>query len=155
MHFYLLPKEYKECRLPDSFHIEVVKNPIHHLRALKWVFFSVFNLKEYRILYKNQIVAVARVVPKIWNFTFMPKNSYTIIACSTQLQYRGRGLYASLLQYIVSENRNNNTPFYIFASSDNHASIKGIEKAGGCLIGYGKRTRFGFYKITQQIKNEL
>jgi predicted acetyltransferase len=36
---------------------------------------------------------------------------------------------------------------YIFCNSNNKASIRGIEKAGGVMFAKGYKSKFGFYRI--------
>ena len=56
---------------------------------------------EYRLKLDDEIVAYARVCPKIYVFPFIPNGGYHIGPCATKNAYRGNGFYPLLLKYIM------------------------------------------------------
>ena len=61
-----------------------------------------------------------------------------IAECATDPAFRGRNLYPLTLRHIVEDvRRRRGVPFlYITVAPTNTASIRGIEKAGGRLLGH-------------------
>jgi predicted acetyltransferase len=82
----------------------------------------------------------------------MDRDGLHIGPCWTHPDFRGHGLYPYLLQKIIEDYQNNIDKIYIFASTSNIASQRGIEKAGGRLFAYGYKTKLGIYKISSGIK---
>jgi len=75
----------------------------------------------------------------------MPSNGIHIGPCNTKPEYRGNGYYPQLLRMIVAAYSPREC--YIFCNSNNKASIREIEKAGGVMYANGYKTKYGFYKI--------
>lgn len=71
----------------------------------------------------------------------MDKDDYEIGPCFTYPQYRGNGIYPSVLRSICNSIGNDNTTFYMIVDETNIASIKGIEKAGFKKCGIVKVTK--------------
>lgn len=73
-------------------------------------------------------------------YSFVALNSFAIISCVTKTSARGRGLYPSGIRFIAASGLSD--AYYIWAHKNNVASLKGIEKAGGRLIGSFVRERW-------------
>jgi len=77
----------------------------------------------------------------------MKKNDLEIGPCWTDADYRGQGIYPTVLRYILSTFKGQFRKFFIFTDEDNIASQKGIIKAGFKLVGKGTKNSFGRYII--------
>lgn len=73
-------------------------------------------------------------------YSFVALKSFAIISCVTRPTARGRGLYPSGIRFIAASGLSD--AYYIWAHKSNVASLKGIEKAGGRLIGSFVRERW-------------
>lgn len=62
-------------------------------------------------------------------YPFIEDNCYAVISCLTSSKYRGMNIYPSQLQK-VAQSEIPAERYFIWAESDNVASIKGIQKAG-------------------------
>lgn len=91
---------------------------------------------------KNDMVHTSYLIPQCWKFSFLSKNDFEIGPCFTAPQYRGRGIYTNVLNYISSQEENNMANFYMIVNSKNIASIKGIENAGFKKIGIIKKCKY-------------
>lgn len=78
----------------------------------------------------GQMVHTSYVLPKCFKFPFMKKGDFEIGPCVTAQEYRGQGIYPSVLKYIISNYGDDSARFYMIVSDTNAASIRGIEKAG-------------------------
>ncbi|MHC4075144.1 MAG: hypothetical protein ACYSRZ_01850 [Planctomycetota bacterium] len=115
---------------------------------LKWRYGS---SETYILLaYLNEtLVHVEWIVPpgKIkGRYPFVTEDSYSIISCSTSTGFRGLGIYPSQIQGVV----NSDIPakmFWIWTSSTNIASLKGIRKAGGVKVAEYVRTKWPWGRI--------
>lgn len=92
------------------------------------------------------------LMPACWKFPFMKKGEYEIGPCRTLPEYRGQGIYPTVLKTIIAENKE--TTFHIMAAENNISSIRGIEKAG--FKKYGKLivTAFKQFKKYEEKQNE-
>lgn len=79
---------------------------------------------------ENELVHTSIVVPKCYKYSFCNKEDYVIGPCQTVPAYRGKGIYPHIIRHIMEVVGCENTVFYMVASHDNKASIRGIEKAG-------------------------
>jgi|LFRM01.2.fsa_nt_gb RimJ/RimL family protein N-acetyltransferase len=59
--------------------------------------------------------------------------------CWTAEKYRGKGIYPYILGCILNDYLRKDV--YIFCDEKNYSSIKGIQKVGFELCGYGERTK--------------
>lgn len=113
--------------------------------------FRVIQFYEYVYLLDNQVVASAQVINKLPIFRFMKRvGDLHIGPCRTEGEFRGNGLYPSLLQKIVADFPQRQV--YIFCEETNISSIKGIQKSGFRPFAKGRKTKMGFYIITETIK---
>lgn len=83
-------------------------------------------------------VVPGRVIRK--RYAFVAENASAIISCVTSPSHRGRGLYPLGIQQVASSGLANR--YFIWAHDSNLASLRGIEKAGGRMIGRFRRTRW-------------
>ncbi len=74
-------------------------------------------------------------------FVALDEDDATILSCFVFPQYRGRGIYPTMLETIVRTLRDHNqvSNVYIDCKSWNVPSIRGIQKAGFALIGSAVR----------------
>jgi hypothetical protein len=77
-------------------------------------------------------------------YNFVSCDDMAIISCVTSPEYRGKGLYPRGIDFIASSGLSD--VYVIWASEANGASLSGIVKAGGVLIGKFIRRKwlFGF-----------
>lgn len=68
-------------------------------------------------------------------YPFVDKNSYSIIACITRPDFRGRSIFPSQIQKVVMSEIPANK-YLIWAEKSNIASIKAIEKSGAQHTGF-------------------
>jgi len=97
------------------------------------------------------LIAYAQVMPKIFIFDFMDASGVHIGPCWTHPDFRGRGLYPWLLTKILRDYQDRASNVYVFTSGGNHASKRGIEKAGGRLFAKGVKDAHGIYRVTEYI----
>jgi GNAT superfamily N-acetyltransferase len=140
----------------QGFELKVVQ-PHNGMHNILWTLFSMGRFKEYRILNNSKIIAYAQIMPKIFIFDFMDKNGLHIGPCWTHPDFRGQGIYPYLLRKIVDDDYGSverADKYYIFTSTDNISSQKGIEKAGGEIFAYGYKTKLGIYRLSSYNKPE-
>lgn len=92
---------------------------------------------------EERLVALLWLVPhaQIWRrYPFVEKEAAAIIACVTDPEFRGRGIYPMGIRRIASSNHS--VRYFIWAHRTNAASLRGIVKAGGARIGYFVRVRW-------------
>jgi predicted GNAT family acetyltransferase len=109
------------------------------------------KFREYSLYYDKTVVAKAQIMPKIFIFDFMDRKGLHIGPCWTHPDFRGQGLYPYLIKKVMDDYKNAYRNFYMFTSTDNISSQRGIEKAGGVLFAYGYKNKFGIYKISRTI----
>ena len=73
------------------------------------------------------------VLGKCFKLPFMAKTDYYIGKCSTRREYRGQGIYPSVLHFISSDLRG--VKLWLLIRPTNEASIHGAEKAGFLRAG--------------------
>jgi len=83
-------------------------------------------------------------------YPFLPGNSYSVISCLTLKDFRGLGIYPSQIQKVMESNIGTGQ-FYMWAASDNIASLRGILKAGGIKVGEFVRKKW-FWGLISQIE---
>ena len=77
---------------------------------------------------------------KTFKFPFLNKGEFEIGPCFTLPKFRGRGVYPSVLIYILEKNKN--SKFYMIVHKNNIPSIRGIEKSGFVFEKLIGKTKF-------------
>jgi hypothetical protein len=77
---------------------------------------------------------------KLLSFQLGYFNYLTVGNCWTSPDYRGLGIYGSMLLYIVSLNKNKR--YIVFVAPDNHSSVNGLMK-----IGFNLTKRVVIYRL--------
>lgn len=67
-------------------------------------------------------------------YPFVTEDSYSIISCLTSENFRGLGIYSSQIQKVV-ESDIPAKMYWMWGTSTNVPSLKGIRKAGGVKVG--------------------
>lgn len=91
----------------------------------------------------TEVAAVLWVVPSEAikrRYSFVQSGTSAIISCVTSSEHRGRGLYPRGIEYVAASGLSER--YVIWAHETNHAGIRGIEKAGGTLVGEFTRKRW-------------
>lgn len=114
------------------------------LTRLYFAIITFFKVKIFIALVDGNIAHFSYVIPKCYKFPFLERNDYEIGPCYTYPEYRGYGIYPTVLKKIISSESGNG---FMLVSPDNKSSIKGIEKAGFKMIGTCLRTSFKIYKM--------
>ncbi len=91
---------------------------------------KIFYIKD-----NDKLVHTSYVIPKCYKFSFLTSKDYMIGPCFTYPEYRGKGIYPAMINYICNFVGTDGTVFYMSVDETNAASIRGIEKAG--LERYG------------------
>lgn len=98
------------------------KTNIHHVDNKKfyraYVVFDEQKFVHVSCMFKNNLLAAQLGY----------KNAFTIGECVTSNNYKGQGIYPSVLKKIKADYKNDQ--LIVFVQPNNLASIKGIEKAG-------------------------
>lgn len=94
----------------------------------------------------GSVIHTSYVHPKTVKFPFLDSDDYVIGPCQTVKAFRGQGYYPRVLRYIAMLPEYAGRNIYIFVNEDNHASVRGIEKAGfkfcGTLVCEGILKRY-------------
>lgn len=73
-------------------------------------------------------------------YAFVPRDAFAIISCATAVDHRGRGLYPRGIEQIAASGLASR--YLIWAHDANFASLRGIRKAGGVMVGQFTRKRW-------------
>lgn len=98
---------------------------------------------EYDIIIENRIVSKAVLISKVPIYKFLPSKGIHLCYCETLPEFRGKGYYPLLLNYIQNDFKERE--LYMIVEHDNYASIKGIEKAGFIKYAEGEKLRNGTF----------
>ncbi len=92
---------------------------------------------------KKEIIHYSFVIPYCIKFQFMKKDDYCIGPCWTHPDYRGKGIYGNVLDYVSTTItlENNNADCYVLIRKANFASTNGIKKAKYIPVGTIKKTK--------------
>jgi hypothetical protein len=83
-------------------------------------------------------------------YSFVSKDSYSIISCLTSQKYRGLGIYPGQIQKVIQSGIS--APmFWIWTMSTNIASLKGICKSGCVKVGEFLQKKW-FWGIISQVE---
>lgn len=119
------------------------------LRLYFWLF-SHGKLWVYYVKHGHEIIHTSYVMQKSYKFPFMKKNDFEIGPCFTKSEYRGKGIYPSVINRIQSDVLTDKNSIYMIVRSDNISSIKGIEKSGFINVGFvNKKGKKYIYKGDQ------
>lgn len=77
------------------------------------------------------------------HYPFVTPDSYSIIACLTASDLRGKGVYPAQLHKAVTSGPSANR-YWIWATVQNESSLRGIRKAGAQEVGTFTQTKFIF-----------
>lgn len=126
------------------------------LVRLQFQFATLGKARIFCLKNDGNLVHTSYVIPKCYRFTYLGKEDYQIGPCNTFPEHRGKGYYPEMLRYICASIGTENTVFHMTVDESNHASIKGIEKAGFQRCGSVKVTKFlkRYYwqRETEQLK---
>ena len=115
----------------------------HGIRAaLFWNIISAGNCCTYRVYESDTIIHESFVIHRCYKFPFLGKNDIEIGPCRTHEQWRGKGIYPSVLTAILENELSEDDRAYMIIESDNRASINGVIKAGYTRISCLKKTKF-------------
>lgn len=106
-------------------------------RLLSCVSFKSPKFIEYQYTYRDEVVAYAQVIHKLFIFRFMNSRGIHVGPCYTKPEHRGKNLYPALLQRIAVDFPEKD--IYIFTSDTNQASLRGIKKAGFVPFAVGRK----------------
>lgn len=112
-------------------------------KFLKRLYFRFLTAKKtniFLVLDNGIVVHESFVCQKCWKFPFLGKHDCEIGPCYTNEKYRGRGIYPTVLKYIMCVTNFDN--YFMVINENNAASINGVKKAGFCSIKKIKKTRF-------------
>ena len=102
------------------------------------------NKTRYSIVEKDRIIHDSFLFNKLFILRLIKKRGPTIGDCKTIQEFRGKSIYPFVINHIAKDqilNHNKNEVF-IIVNTNNHSSIKGIEKAGFKLYTKIKAKRF-------------
>ena len=88
----------------------------------------------------GEVMHTSYLVPRCFKFCFLDKNDFEVGPCYTNPNFRGKGIYPAVLDYICSNYGNKKTMFYMIVDDNNVSSIRGIEKAGFRICGRVKKS---------------
>lgn len=139
---------------PNLFSWKLPKERLSIKTLLVRMMFYAITWGKARVVYatseSGDIMHTSYVIPKCIKFPFLQKYDYEIGPCVTNPQYRGRGIYPNVINYICGHFAQEGTVFYMIVNANNTPSIRGIEKAGfekcgtveksGLLKAYQKST---------------
>jgi len=135
-----------EIFIPSFFHLKK-----HQAKEYIYLFWFLFTRGEYRIIYlkeDDKIIHYTHLLPKFFKFPFMHSKDLEIGPAWTDERYRGKGIFTTVLSYLLTQFKERERVFYIFAHKDNLSSQKVIVNAGFTKwkIGY-KTDILGIYKV--------
>ena len=137
---------------PKIFHLKIKSGEELSLKSrlvrLLFIFLSKGKLLIYYVEDNGKLIHTSYVMPACRKFPFIKKGEYEIGPCYTHSDYRGRGIYPTVLQTIVSDKKD--TVFHMLVAEENHSSIRGIEKAGFAYAGKAYVTPLKRYKVLQK-----
>lgn len=134
-----------EQHAPTPLHLSRHGERLSVKTAMGRLSFWLMTAGKFRICYLysgDDIVHTVYVVPKCRKFPFLQPGDYEIGPCVTNEHYRNRGSYQYMLRYITASDAFSGGVFYMIVRGDNHASVRGIEKAGFTRCGTVVRSRF-------------
>lgn len=116
-------------------------------RAIYWNIISHNKASIYFIKDEKGIVHSSYVIEKCCKFPFMKKDDIEIGPCYTRKDMRGKGIYPSVLNYIIQTELTEHNFAYMIVEENNSSSLRGIQKLGFINIGNLKKDIFKNYVI--------
>lgn len=107
---------------------------------------TAFKTKLFYVVNNNKLVHYSYLIPRCLKFKFLNENDYEIGPCFTLKEFRGQGIYPTVLNKITTS-VNSKSSFYMMVHPQNISSIKGIEKAKFVKCGIVKKTFAKNYKV--------
>ena len=140
--------------LPESMHISEKKisfssicNGETRINDIMWFVISAGKYHIYEVTNEDgRVIHRSKVIGRCLKFPFLPKGSYEIGPCLTEEDFRGMGIYPSVLTHICSVFQSD---LYMIIREDNFSSIRGVKKAGFVKVGEGYRDKFGIWRMKQ------
>ena len=136
-----------DCRVqvltPNPFQYKLLNETFNLKLYLSRLYFWIISYGKYKIYYlckDDVILHYSYVIPKCCKFLFMKKGDYEIGPCVTSIDYRRRGCYHFMLNYITSLSEYRDVIFYMIVKKTNTSSIRGIEKSGFIRCGNVKKS---------------
>lgn len=119
-----------------------------------YIFWFIATQGEYKVIYlydKDRIIHYSHLLPKFFKFPFMKACDIEIGPSWTDKNFRGKGIFPSVIQYIIENFKKEGRDFYILIHSTNKASLNAIQKTGFELCGTGYKTnKLGIYKVKKK-----
>lgn len=117
------------------------------------LYFRLMAGKKYVIYYvlspEGQVMHTSTVMPQCFKFRYLKENECEIGPCYTGKDFRGRGIYPTVLRHILSDY--DAKAFYMTVNKNNASSIRGIEKAGFERFGSIRKSRFfKVYRLAEE-----
>lgn len=97
------------------------------------------------------------VIPKCYKFPFLRGGGYHDIEigpCVTDANYRGQGIYPYVLSEIIRNELGEKDKAFMIVDDGNHASIRGVLKAGFVKTSKIKKDRRKRYVVVNEIDTE-
>lgn len=133
-------------------YVPTVKMWIQGRATRNQLLWRLVSLNQCRIyVVKNadgEIIHSSIRVGKCPKFPFLKKGEYEIGPCETAPDWRGKGIYPTVLQHILKESR---ATCYMIVREDNASSIRGIEKSGFLKIGFVEKGKRGRWSVADGV----
>lgn len=107
---------------------------------------------EYQLWRGDKMVSKDELVTRIPNFRFIPKDGLHLGPGLTPKEERGKGYQRYLQAHVLASHPGRD--IYTGVNDDNVASIRCVEKNGCKLFVKGRKTKLGFYIITEMIEHQ-
>lgn len=129
----------------------------HGLKAaLFWNMFTFGNCCTYRIYDpydSNRIIHESYVIHRCYKFPFLKNSDIEIGPCYTHKNWRGQGIYPSVLRAIIQKELTEHSRSYMIIDSSNTSSIRGVKKVGYTRVSYVTKSKFfKVYKPSKSIE---
>lgn len=98
--------------------------------AIQWNVATLGKVKVYTVYDKGKIIHSSYVVWGNEKFRFLKKGDIEIGPCWTHTDYRGHGIYPTVLSHILQQELSGGGTAYMIIRDDNTASQRGVSKAG-------------------------
>ena len=135
--------------LYQDLNVEIGKNMSRDAELMKKkILFTVASKGRHRICYvknsKGELVHYSFIIPYCAKFSFMNKGDFCIGPCWTKEDYRGKGIYGSVLNYIAKMilKDNETVDLYVLIREANASSTRGIQKANFVPVGKSTKTKY-------------